>query len=205
LGALLDGLVSGLKNLATVHITDKPRMADFALWAEACTRAYWPTGTFLQAYRSNLAGSVELVLEANPVGEAIRLFMADKTEWSGTASVLLPLLTTLVGEQAAKDQGWPKRANVLSGKLRRAAPSLRKVGIHIVFERGATQRHGLSGLRRGPSPSKRVNHRLHRLHCLQQSGNPAKPTVWAQTMPTIRDDTQAVRRRCQRRRYPLEK
>ena len=136
LGALLDGLVSGLKNLATVRISDKPRMADFALWAEACTRAYWKEGTFLEAYRANLASSVELVLEANPVGEAVRLFMSNKTEWTGTASVLLPLLAALVGEQATKEQGWPKRANVLSGKLRRAAPALRKVGIHIVFGRG---------------------------------------------------------------------
>jgi hypothetical protein len=91
-------------------------MADFALWAEACTRAYWKQGTFLEAYRANLASSVELVLEANPVGEAVRLFMANKFEWTGTASGLLPLLTALVGEQAAKEQGWPKRANVLSGK-----------------------------------------------------------------------------------------
>ena len=41
LGALFDGLSAGLLNLAEVEIAGKPRMADFATWAEACTR---PTG-----------------------------------------------------------------------------------------------------------------------------------------------------------------
>jgi hypothetical protein len=135
-GALLDGLVAGLTNLPSIEIADKPRMADFAMWAEACTRAYWEEGTFLKAYRANLDSSVELVLEANPVGDAVRLFMAHRTEWAGTSSALLPLLTPLVGEQAAKEHSWPKQVNVLSGKLRRAAPALRKAGIHIAFDRG---------------------------------------------------------------------
>ena len=136
MGALFDGISSGLKHLADIKITNKPRMADFALWAEACTRAYWKEGTFLEAYRANLDASVELVLESSPVGEAVRLFMARKTEWTGTSSDLLSLLTALIGEQAAKEQNWPRRANLFSGKLRRAAPALRKTGVHITFERG---------------------------------------------------------------------
>ncbi len=131
LGALLDGLVAGLANLSTIAMPDKPRMADFALWGEACTRAYWPAGTFLAAYRESLANSVELVLEGNVVASMVRRFMIGKTEWEGHASDLLPLLTDMVGEQAARDKGWPKRPNGLSGKLRRAAPTLRKVGIHV--------------------------------------------------------------------------
>src|SRR5262249_59259514 len=86
LGALLDGAVTGLRDLAATRIADKPRMADFALWVEACTRAYWPAGTFLAAYRANLAASVDLVLEASPVGEAVQLFMTDPADWEGTES-----------------------------------------------------------------------------------------------------------------------
>jgi energy-coupling factor transporter ATP-binding protein EcfA2 len=140
LGALLDGVVTGLRDLAATHIADKPRMADFALWAEACTRAYWPAGTFLAAYRANLAASVDLVLEASPVGEAVQLFMADRTAWEGTASALLPLLTGVVTEQAAREKSWPKRADVLSGKLRRVAPALRRTGIHVAFDRSGHTR-----------------------------------------------------------------
>jgi hypothetical protein len=100
-GALLDGAVTGLRDLGATRIADKPRMADFALWAEACTRAYWPAGTFLAAYRANLAASVDLVLEASPVGEAVQLFVADRNAWEGTASALLALLTGVIPEQAA--------------------------------------------------------------------------------------------------------
>ena len=132
LGALLDGLVSGLNNLSGVKITDKPRMADFALWAEACTRAYWRAGTFMKAYRENLAASVELVLEASTVGTAVRQFMQTREEWGGTAQELLGLLTPLVGEQVSREREWPKRPNTLSGKLKRAAPALRKIGIHVL-------------------------------------------------------------------------
>ena len=86
-GVPLDGLVAGLGNMPRVHIQDKPPRP-FAPWAEACTRAYWPAGTFLKAYRAAIAGSVELVIETNPVGAAVRAFMAGRSEWSGSATGL---------------------------------------------------------------------------------------------------------------------
>jgi energy-coupling factor transporter ATP-binding protein EcfA2 len=134
-GALLDGLVSGLRNLTTVEITDPPRMVDFAVWAEACTQAYWPGGSFLQAYRENIASAVEVVIEASAVGDAVRHFMSGRVRWEGTASELLRLLTPLVPEALARERSWPKSARALSGKLRRAAPPLRKVGIDVAFVR----------------------------------------------------------------------
>jgi hypothetical protein len=133
LGALLDGVVAGLNNLSSIKIADKPRMADFALWAEACTRAYWRAGAFIRAYRENLAASVELVLEASVVGTAVRRFIEEPKEWSGTAQELLGALTPLVGEHIARERDWPKRPNTLSGKLKRAAPALRKIGIHVTL------------------------------------------------------------------------
>jgi len=140
LGALLAGMATGLRDLAATRMADKPGMADFALWAEACTRAYWPAGAFLAAYRANLAASVDLVLEASPVGEAVHFFMANRTAWEGTASALLPLLTSVLPEQAAREKSWPKRADVLSGKLRRVAPALRRTGIHVAFDRSGHTR-----------------------------------------------------------------
>ena len=144
LGALLDGLVAGLRYLPEVKIGDKPRMADFVLWAEASTRAYWPAGTFIEAYRKNQAASVELVLEASAVGSAVVRFMEGRHEWRGPTTELLDKLTALVGERAAKEREWPKRPNTLSGKLRRAAPTLRKgAGINVTFH----ERDGHAGTR----------------------------------------------------------
>jgi hypothetical protein len=142
-GALLDGLVSGLRNLTSVKVAEMPRMADFALWAEACTLAYWPAGTFMQAYRENIATANEVVIEASPVGDAVRHLMATRTRWEGTASELLRVLTALVPEVLARERIWPKNARALSGKLRRAAPPLRKIGIHADFIREGHDRERL--------------------------------------------------------------
>src|SRR5262249_7086753 len=84
---------------------------------------------------------VELVLEANAVGEAVRHhFMATQSSWLGTASELLPLLTAQIPESASREREWPKRADTLGGKLRRVAPALRRTGIHIAFDRGGHAR-----------------------------------------------------------------
>jgi hypothetical protein len=139
-GSLLDGLVSGLRNLTSVEIVGKPRMADFALWAEACTLAYWPAGTFMRAYRENIAAANEVVIEASAVGDAVRRFMAGRQTWEGTASELLQQLTPLIPEALARERSWPKNARALSGKLRRAAPPLRKVGIDVAFVREGRDR-----------------------------------------------------------------
>jgi hypothetical protein len=140
LGALLDAVAVGLRTMATITITDKPRMADFALWAEACTRKFWPEETFLGAYRENVGQAVDLSIESSDVAEAVRLFMANRDEWTGTAGELLPLLTALVAEQVKKERTWPRQANGMSNKLRRVAPPLRKVGISITFTREGHER-----------------------------------------------------------------
>jgi hypothetical protein len=132
-GALLDGLVAALRNLPTIEMAEKPRMADFVLFAEAGTRAFYPAGTFMTAYRGNMAAAVEMVIEASPVGTAVRKFMEARPQWSGKAEELLKLLSELVGEPLNRERGWPKLPHFLSQKLRRAATPLRKVGIHIMF------------------------------------------------------------------------
>jgi hypothetical protein len=173
LGALLDGVAAGLRNLATIKIADKPRMADFALWAEACTRAYWPEGTFLRAYRENIASAVELVLEANAVGNAARAFMASRQAgWEGTASELLPLLTALIPENAAREREWPKRADTLSGKLRRVAPALRRTGIHVAF--GRTGQTRTIRIEARTAPEQRGKTASQASRASQPGGNPSK-------------------------------
>jgi hypothetical protein len=111
-------------------------MADYALWGEACCSAWWPAGTFIEAYRRNRAEAVELSIEANPVASAIQVFMANRIKWSGTASVLLDALTAIVSETIARSRGWPVLPHILSGQLRRAAPNLHKIGIKVEWGGG---------------------------------------------------------------------
>ena len=138
LGALLDAVATGLKRLPEIRLKKLPRMADFAIWATACETALrhqdgtsWEEGTFVKAYGGNIDEAVETVLDANLVATAVRTFMANQTEWTGTATDLLDLLGRVAGEKATRAKTWPADATRLGGKLRRAATFLRKVGIEI--------------------------------------------------------------------------
>jgi hypothetical protein len=132
LGALLDRLVAGLQRMPSTRLARLPRMADFALWATACETS---PGAFMRAYENNRASAVEVVLEADLVAVAVRKLMADDQEWSGTAAQLLSALSELVDESHRRGRDWPTAANTLSGRLRRAATNLRKVGVEVQFER----------------------------------------------------------------------
>src|SRR5262249_42793645 len=55
--------------------------------------------------------------------------------WTGTASQLLDALGGMAPHRVVESKMWPATARALSGRLRRAATSLRKVGIEIDFRR----------------------------------------------------------------------
>jgi hypothetical protein len=131
LGALLTALSCGLKNLPAVKIDRLPRMADFAIWSIACELALWPAGTFMHAHDANRATAVETVIEADAVAVALIEFMANRIEWTGTATELLTALSFLVPEPERRGKAWPSAPNKLSGRLRRAGPFLSQVGIQI--------------------------------------------------------------------------
>jgi hypothetical protein len=135
LGVLLDAVVHGLKRLPETRLEKLPRMADFALWATACETALWPAGTFWTAYCGNRDEAVEGVIDADPIAAAVRVVMATRTHWTGTASELLDALAETAGERVAKSKTWPDSPRALSSRLRRAATFLRKIGIETVFER----------------------------------------------------------------------
>src|SRR5262249_6354935 len=67
LGVLFAAVVEGLRQLPETRPEKLPRMADFVLWATACERALWPTGTFWSAYCGNRDEAVEGVIDADPI------------------------------------------------------------------------------------------------------------------------------------------
>ena len=160
LGVLLDAVVEGLKRLPDTHLPKLPRMADFALWASACETALWPAGTFWSAYCGNRDEAVEGVIDADPVAAAVRAVMTERTEWTGTASDLLGALGEAAGERIAKSKTWPDSPRALSGRLRRAATFLRKIGIEV----------GLRARRPGADPCHPHHHRSYRPGAGKQRG-----------------------------------
>lgn len=131
LGVVLDAAVRGLRDVSATRLEKLPRMADFAKWASACETSLWPAGTFWAAYTGNRDHAVNDVLEADPVASGIRALIMEKAPWEGTASELLDVLAKVMGEAVTKGRDWPKNPKALSGRLRRAATFLRKVGIDV--------------------------------------------------------------------------
>jgi hypothetical protein len=135
LGGLLDAVAHGLKRWPEIRLERLPRMADFALWASACETAIWPAATFMSAYRGNRDEAVESTIEANPVADAVRALIADRQEWTGTATDLRQILAQYVDEDVHTSKDWPRNAQALGGRLRRVATTLREIGINISFGR----------------------------------------------------------------------
>jgi hypothetical protein len=140
LGVLLDAVVTGLRELPSIRLERHPRMADFARWGAACETAFWPAGTFMLAYGRNRDEVVANLVEADPVAVAVRQLMARQETWRGTASELLDELGKFAGERNSKVNGWPQTPQGLSGRLKRAAESLRKCGIQIDKRREGRER-----------------------------------------------------------------
>jgi hypothetical protein len=134
LGSLLDAAAHGLRKVAGIHLEELPRMADFALWATACETAFWPAGTFTQAYQANRGTVIEDLIDADPVAARIREIMTNRSTWTGSALDLLRAGADLPGPRLTI-AAWPKNPRALAGRLRRVQPFLRALGIHIAFTR----------------------------------------------------------------------
>lgn len=137
LGAVLDILAVGIKNLPNTHLEKLPRMADVAKFVTAAEPALgWESGTFLNAYESYRSTARINTLDASHVGTAILSLMNEMPHWQGTATELiskldkcLPLLTSR--------KNFPTSARGMSGALRRLVPNLKEVGIDVDLPEGA--------------------------------------------------------------------
>jgi hypothetical protein len=135
LGALLDIVALGLRELPHVKLDTFPRMADFYEFATACERgakgALWEVGLFADAYAINRASAAHSVIEEDLVANAIRRLMQQHDAWEGGTAALLEDLNELVSETIRENKQWPKAANALSRRMNKVAGVLRKIGIEI--------------------------------------------------------------------------
>jgi hypothetical protein len=142
LGALVDGVVHGLRANNRVDHEHPPRMADLALWAAACETAFWPTGTFARAYAANRRAAIENLMEADPLATCVRTILGERSSWTGSASDLLRLCAQQAHADASMSPPWARNPRALAGRLRRAQTFLRTLDIEIIFGR-----EGRSGTR----------------------------------------------------------
>jgi hypothetical protein len=128
LGGLCDLACQVLATLPTITVDRPPRMADFARIV-AATDHVLGTGA-LGVYRALSDRLAEGVIDADPVATALRAFVTKAGSWEGTASELLGKLTADRGD-ARPPRQWPATSQAMGAALRRAAPSLRQVGIAV--------------------------------------------------------------------------
>lgn len=150
LGALLDGVAHALAWRAEIEAMartrpERPRMLDFAIWAEAAAPAFGFTRwQWWGCYTENRAEVAALSLEADPVAEVLldELRSREPTylelksgaaravrHFRGTMSGLLHCLNAHAPEGYVRARSWPSQATGLSIRLRRLAPALRRVGV----------------------------------------------------------------------------
>lgn len=132
LGALLDATSHALRTHAGVKLDKKPRMADFARWVTAAEEALgWENGEFLKAYWKNIEESNVLPIETDPVGQAAIDFMEGRKKWRGRAEELLSEMRGGSCHYSTNQKGFPTAGNILSKRLMRLAPNLRRLGLNI--------------------------------------------------------------------------
>jgi hypothetical protein len=134
LGSLFDAVACALARVCEVRLERPPRLADFARWVTAAEPALgYSAGTFDRVFTGNRAAAHELTLSASPIVEPI-VALADEG-FVGTATELLDTLSRTLRESSRAPKGWPSAPQVLSGELRRLAPSLRANDVSVEFDR----------------------------------------------------------------------
>ncbi len=134
LGALLDAVSQALRGESSVHVDRLPRMADFAAWIIAAEPVLpWERGDFLRAYERNRKEALSLVLDHEPLARCMQQFAQHHREWAGTATQLLEAVRREPGGERL-----PDGPAALSQTLKRLAPALREVGVHVTWHRDNT-------------------------------------------------------------------
>lgn len=138
------GLLAGVQQ-ALKHQHEQPataiRMADLAAWANAGETALgFEQGAFIEAYAENQQGALTAGLEVSPVGQAVKGFMQNRSEWQGSASELIAEMERVVSDQIVRQKSWPRAPHVLTQRLIRLAPALRAAGYGFEHGRESGQR-----------------------------------------------------------------
>jgi hypothetical protein len=134
-GGLLNLLADTLATIPSVEIppAQLPRMADFAILGEAMHRACGqPAGDWLALYVDHRRDTIRRTVDSSPVAVQCMEFVASGKSHDGTVKALLEKLNERLHLKSL-EQGeyWPRSPKGLADGLRRAAPALRQLGIHL--------------------------------------------------------------------------
>ncbi len=147
LGALLDAIATGLKNLPTTKLESAPRMADFAAWIVACEPALpWPPGTFMAMYSGNRQTAAQAAIEGDKIGALMMEIIAEGTGdagfgtgrkgyWKGPVRKMMEDIKGRIKSSGDSHHEVPGSTRAMSNKIERMAATLRLIGYQANFTR----------------------------------------------------------------------
>ena len=136
LAGLLDAASLAMANHASVRLSERPRLADFARWVTAAEPALgWPEGAFLAAYLANRRESEAIAIDNNMVAALILQMMQEVSAWHGTATDLIKSLRQRFPAETESAECFPRKPNHFGSELRRVTPLLRRQGVTVAHSR----------------------------------------------------------------------
>ncbi|WP_017187627.1 hypothetical protein [Alkalibacillus haloalkaliphilus] len=141
LGGIMNTLSVALKSEGSVHLDEKPRMADFVRWVTAAEGYLgWPNGEFLNIYENNKDFIVKDVVYSDPFGFAVLTLMEERDEWEGNVNDLLSALERHIFKKHIEYKDWPTERKVRE-RLSRLSPGLRRCGIYYTSSTNKCSRY----------------------------------------------------------------
>ncbi|NLA83023.1 MAG: hypothetical protein GX854_00535 [Clostridiales bacterium] len=132
LGGVFDTIVKAKNIYPEVELKELHRMADFTRWGYAIAEALGRSGNeFLQSYLEDERDRNLEVIEDNPLGQALLLFMEQRDKWEGSPGDLLKELEKIAeAEGYNKDsKKWPGNPTWVTRRINEIESLLRSEGI----------------------------------------------------------------------------
>jgi hypothetical protein len=133
LGAVFTALSGALRKRESVQLEERPRLADWGLYAAALYESQgWAVKTFEADWQRVEEAQQQGTLDGSVVAQAVILYMRDKEHVEQPASKLHKLLedfSETVDLDVRADQGWPKTGRTLWKRIREVTPLLEAYGI----------------------------------------------------------------------------
>ncbi len=132
LGAVFDALSGALRERHRVELRERPRLADWGLYAAAVYKAQgWGVDAFVSDWEGVEEAQTQGTLDGSVVAQAVIMFMLDKDRVEMAASKLHAAIeATVEGDLDLRaDRDWPKTGRTLWKKIREVKPLLETHGI----------------------------------------------------------------------------
>ena len=144
LGAVFTALSGALRKRHTVELEERPRLADWGLYAAALYKSQgWGVKQFVEDWEGVEKAQHEGTLDGSVVAQIILLFMEDKARVEQSASTLHKSLVAFSENtdlDLLSDKGWPKTGRTLWKRIREVTPLLEAHGIRA--SRGTSNKTG---------------------------------------------------------------